>query len=98
MDPVLRLDIFLVFTCTYQENLKVPGGQLNVNPARAITWFEGVTIYCTFFNNNSPISRQFLCNKITLKKISTVRGMLIKQIFELRGPGHPGSICNWLFS
>ena len=38
----------------YCENLKVSGAQLIVNPARAITWFVGVTIYCTFFNNNSP--------------------------------------------
>ena len=65
-------------------------GSLNVNPAQAITWFVGVTIYCTFFNNNSPPSRQFLCNKMLLKKLATVRGMLIKQIFELRGPGPPG--------
>ena len=74
-------------------NPKVPVTQLNVNPARAITWFVGVTIYCTFFNNNSPPSRQFLCNKILLKKLATVRGMLIEQIFELRGPGPPGRIC-----
>ena len=44
------------------------GAQLNVNPARAITWFVGVTSYCTFFNNNSPPPRQFLCNKIPLQK------------------------------
>ena len=37
--------------CEYPE---VPVAQLNVNPARAITRFVGVTIYCTFFNNNSP--------------------------------------------
>ena len=30
------------------ENSKVPGAQLNVNPARAITWLVGVTIYSTF--------------------------------------------------
>ena len=39
----------------YCENLKVSDAQLNINPARAfraITWFVGVTIYCTFFNNN----------------------------------------------
>ena len=29
-------------------NLKVSGAQLNVNPARTITWFVGVTIYCTY--------------------------------------------------
>ena len=71
----------------YCENPKVPGAQLNVNPARAATWFAGVTIYCTFFNNNSLTSRQFLCNKILLKKLATAREMLIEQIFELRGPG-----------
>ena len=53
-----------------RENPKVPGAQLNVNRARAITWFVGVAIYCTFFNNNSPLPHQFLCNKILLKKKS----------------------------
>ena len=68
--------------------------QLNVNPVRAITWFAGITIICAFFNNNSPPSRQFLCNKILLKKNSySIRRMLIKQIFELRGPGPPGCTC-----
>ena len=43
----------------YYENVKVPRAQQNVNRARAITWFVGVTIYCTFFNNNSPPPRQF---------------------------------------
>ena len=71
----------------YCKNLKVPGAQLNVNPAREITWFVGITIYSTFFNNNSPPPRQFLCNKILLENLVTVRGMLVEQIFELRGPG-----------
>ena len=31
--------------------------------------------------------------KILLKKLATVRGMLIEQIFELRGPGPPNRIC-----
>ena len=44
----------------YCENLKMPGAQLDVNPALAITWFVGVTVYCTFFNNNSPPPRQSL--------------------------------------
>ena len=43
----------------YCENLKVPGAQLNVNPARVIRWFGGVTIHCTFFKNSSPTPRQF---------------------------------------
>ena len=41
----------------YCENPKVTGAQLDVNPARAKTWFVGVTIYCTFFDNNSPPPR-----------------------------------------
>ena len=56
------------------KNPKVPVAQLNANPARAITWFVGVTIYCTFFNNDSPAPRQFLCSKILLKKISYSKG------------------------
>ena len=77
----------------YCKNPKVPGAQLNVNPARAKAWFVGVTMYCTFFNNNSPRPCQFLCNKIRLKKISYSKGMLIEQILELRGPGPPGCTC-----
>ena len=77
----------------YCENPKVPGAQLNINLARATTWFVGVTIYCTFFNNNSPPPRQFLCNKILEKKISDSKGKLIEQIVELKGPGPPGRIC-----
>ena len=77
----------------YCKNPKVPVVQFNVFPARAITWFVGVTIYCAFFNNTSPPPRQFLCNKILLKKISYSKGMLIEQIFKLIGPGPPGRIC-----
>ena len=77
----------------YCKNLKVPEAQLNVNSARAITWFVGVTMYSTFFNYKTPPPRQFFCNKILLKKLATVRGILIEQIFELRGPGPPGCIC-----
>ena len=77
----------------YCENFKVPRAQLDVNPARAITWFVGVTIYCTFFNSNSPPPRQVLCKKYFKKKLAPVRGMLIKQTFDLRGPGPPGRIC-----
>ena len=67
----------------------MPGAQLKVNPAWAFTWFVGVTIYCTFFNNNSPPPRQFLCTKYFRKKLATVRGMLIEQFFELRRPESP---------
>ena len=77
----------------YCKNPKVPGAQHNINPSRAITWLVGVTIYCTFFNNNSPPSRQFLCNKILLKKISNSKGMHIKQSFEFRGSEPYGRIC-----
>ena len=52
----------------------------------------GVTIYCTFFNNNSLPPLQFLCYKILLKKISYNRGMLIEQILELKGAGPLGRI------
>ena len=52
----------------------------------------GVTIYCTFFNNNSLPPLRFLCYKILLKKISYNRGMLIEQIFELKGAGPLGRI------
>ena len=48
----------------YRKNSKAPGTQLNVNPARAITWFAGATIYCASFNKNLPLPRQFLSNKI----------------------------------
>ena len=78
----------------YCENPEVPVAQLYVNPARAITRFVGVTVYCTFFSNNLLPPRQCLCSKILLKKLVTVRGMLIEQIFELRGPGPPGRICS----
>ena len=58
----------------YCKTLKVPGAQLKINPTRAITCFVGITIYCTFFNYNSLPPRQFLCNKIFLKKISFTKG------------------------
>ena len=57
-----------VFGGKYCENPKVPGAQLNVNPAHAITWFVGVTIYCTFFNNNSHLPRQFSMQQNTFEK------------------------------
>ena len=78
--------LFLVITGIWQQDvakiLIVPGAPHNVYPARAITRLEGVTIYCTFFNNNSHPPRQFLCEKILLKKY-LLGVMLIKQIFEL---------------
>ena len=44
--------LHLCLTGKYCKNPEVPVAQLNVSPARAITWFVGATIYCTFFNNN----------------------------------------------
>ena len=76
-EPYLRYDFFslhMYLAGKYCENLKVPGAQLDVNRARTTTWFVGVTIYCTFFNYNSPQPCQFLCNKILLKKISYSKG------------------------
>ena len=67
-------DLHLYLAGKYCKNPKVPEAQPNVNPARAITWLVGVTIYCTFFNNYSPLPRQFLCKKILLKKISFSEG------------------------
>ena len=85
-------DLHLYLAGKYCKNPIVPGVQLNVNLAWAITWLVGVTIYCTFFNNNLPPPGQFSCNKMLLKKISYSEEMLIEQIFELRGPGPPGRI------
>ena len=70
--PFLGLHLYLAGK--YCENLKAPGAQLDANAAWAITWFVGVTTCRTFFNNNSPTPRQFLCNKILLKKISYSKG------------------------
>ena len=85
--------IHLYLAGKYCEYPKVPGAQHNVNPARAITWLGGVTIYFTLFTNNLPPSRQFLCNKVLLKKISNSKGMHIEQNFALRGPGPHCRIC-----
>ena len=65
----------------------------NVNPAQAITWFVGVTTYCTIFNDNSPPLRQFLLYKIVEKKLAWE--MLIEHIieFELGRPGPLGRAC-----
>ena len=54
----------------YSKNPKAPEASHNVNPAQAGAWCVGVTNYCSFFNNNPPPARQFLRNKILLKKIS----------------------------
>ena len=49
-------------------------GPTQCKSGRAITWFIGVTIYCTFFNNTSPPPRRFSCTKILLKKIRYSKG------------------------
>ena len=59
----LFFGLHLYLAVKYCENPKVPGAQLNVNPARAITWLVGVTIYRTLFSNNSPPPRQFYATK-----------------------------------
>ena len=40
-------DLYLYLAEKYCKNPKVPAVQLHVNPALAITWLVGVTIYCT---------------------------------------------------
>ena len=67
-------DLPLYLVGKYSENPNVPGTQLNVNLALAITWFKGIAICCAFFDNNSPPLRQFLCNKILLKTNSYRKG------------------------
>ena len=88
--PCAHIRLFLVFTCylagKYCKNPKVPGAQHNVNPARAITWLAGVTIYCTFLNNGLTPPSQFLCDKILLKKISYCKVNAHWTNFELRRP------------
>ena len=59
------------------QKSQVPRAQLNVNMGRAIAWFVGVIFYFTFFDKNSPPPRQFLFSKVLLKKLASVRGMLI---------------------
>ena len=45
--------LFLVITYIWPEDVakfpKVPGAPRKVNPARAITWLVGITIYCVIF-------------------------------------------------
>ena len=97
----LLFGLHLYLAGKYCENPKVPGAQLNVNPARAITWLLGVTIYCTFFNTNSPPPRQFLCNKIVFKKISYSKGNAQRTNFLIERAWAPWSYVysyNWLFS
>ena len=59
--------LHLYLTEKYCKNPKVPVAQLNVNPARAITWLVEWYIFQLQFTSTS---RQFLCNKTLLKKTS----------------------------
>ena len=52
MNVMQCLHLYLAGRC--YKNPEVSGAPRPVNPARAITWLVGVTIYCTFFNNDSP--------------------------------------------
>ena len=54
-----------------------------------------ITIYTVHFSKKqftftTPV---FMQQNSSEKKLATVRGMLIEQIFELRGPGTPSRIC-----
>ena len=51
----LFFGLHLYLAGKYCGNPKVPRAQHKVNLARAIAWFVGVTIYCTFFSNNLPL-------------------------------------------
>ena len=72
------LRLFLVFTYIWQEDVakirKVQGTLRKVNPARATTWFVGVTIYCTIFQNQftstSPVFTQQ--NTFEKKKVGKI--------------------------
>ena len=72
----------------------MPGTQLNVNPSRAVIWFVGVTISIVHLLIAIHLYlASFYATKYFWKQLTTVRGMLIEQIFDLRGPGPPGHIC-----
>ena len=65
----LFFGLHLYLAGRYGKNPKVPVAQLNVNPARAITWFVDVTICGTFFSNNSPpLMQQTTFEKISFSK------------------------------
>ena len=89
----LFFGLHLYLAKRYCKNTKVPGAQLNVNPTRAITWFVDVTLYCTFFNNNSPPPHQCLCNKILLKKISYSKWNAHLTNFWIERTWPPGIVC-----
>ena len=87
----------LVFTCIWLENIvKIPMCQ---GPTQyksglgnnMVCWRNYLVCICQKqFTSTSPV---FMHQNTFEKKIPTVRGMLIYQIFELRGPGSLGCIC-----
>ena len=77
----------------YCENPKLPGGQLNLNPAWAITWLVGVPSIVHFAITVHQHLASFYATKYFWKNLATVRKMLIEQNFELRELGPPGRTC-----
>ena len=56
----LFFGLHLCLTGKYCEiNPKMPGTQLNENPARAITWFVGATIYCAITIYLHPVLKLY---------------------------------------
>ena len=62
--------LHLYFAKRCRENLQSAKCSAQGNCGPATTWLVGVTIYCTIsiFNNKQPPLRQFLGEKILLKK------------------------------
>ena len=61
---------------------KVQGAPRNVNPAWAIPWLFGITIYCTFFNKDSLPPRQFFHEK-RLSEKKSLRKCLLSKLLNL---------------
>ena len=72
--PRSDVEPFLVFTYIWLKDVEKISKKLsaphNVNPARAITWLVGVTIYSIvpLLNNNPSTPLQFFRGKAVLKK------------------------------
>ena len=85
-------ETFLVFTYIWQKDVvkisKVPSALRKVNPARAIAWLVGATIYCTIFQQQFTSNSPVFTRQNTLKKLA--RKMLIEQIIEYKLRGPPG--------
>ena len=97
--PVQMVKLVLVFFNIWQENVakipKVPGTPLNVNPAQAITWLTGVTIYVMIFQQQFTSTSPVFTRQKSFERNQPKENMLIEQIieFELKGPGPPGRAC-----